>query len=255
MACNGLATPPPCRPECRSLAAAVSVSSRPQSPRLDTVSDGSLDPPHRAVGRDDDVGSQQVQVLAHERVEMPAADLLLAFEQELDVDRQAPGRGEERLGDDDRNEHRTLVVGDTTAVEPPVAQRRGPRRAGPFLERIGWLHVVVAVDQHGAMARCAQPLAVDDRMAAGRNRAHLERPGRRHLGGHPARRPVDVGAVRRVGADAGDRGELDQLAEAPIVVRPKMRQHPIVGRHLPPSTDSTCPVIHPAYSEAKNSTA
>ena len=48
-----------------------------------------VDAPHRAVGRDDDVGGEQVRVLAHERVEMPAADLLLALEQELDVDRQA----------------------------------------------------------------------------------------------------------------------------------------------------------------------
>ena len=42
MACSGLATAPPCRPECRSFAAPVSVNSSPASPRLEIVTDGSL---------------------------------------------------------------------------------------------------------------------------------------------------------------------------------------------------------------------
>ena len=54
------------------------------------MSDGSSDAPHRAVGRQDEVRGQQVRVLADERLQAGAADLLLALEHELDVDRQGP---------------------------------------------------------------------------------------------------------------------------------------------------------------------
>ena len=65
------------------------MNSRPHSPRLATVSDGSS-MRHIAPSADsDDVGREQLRVLPHEGVEMAAADLFLALEHELDVDRQA----------------------------------------------------------------------------------------------------------------------------------------------------------------------
>ena len=45
-------------------------------------------PPHRAVGGDDQVGGELVGVRAHVGRQVRAADLLLALEQELDVQRQ-----------------------------------------------------------------------------------------------------------------------------------------------------------------------
>ena len=205
-----------------------------------------VDAPHRAIGRDDGVSREQRLVLADEGVEVAAADLFLALEHELDVDGQTTRGREERLGHGDRNQHRPLVVGDAAGVEAAVAHRRRPRRAVPFVERVGRLHVVVSVHQHRRLARRAQPLAVDDRVAAGGKRAHRERTGRRHSRRDPACRPIDVGCVRGIGADARDRRELDELIEDALVIRPQMRQHPRVGHHFPPSIDITWPVIQPA---------
>ncbi len=47
-------------------------------------------------------------MIPNERVQVTAADLFLALEQELDVDRQPAGGREERLGHRDRNQHRPL---------------------------------------------------------------------------------------------------------------------------------------------------
>ena len=97
IACNGLAMLPPWRPECRSLVAAVSVSSNPASPRLDTVSEGSSIRHIAPSARDHDIGGEQVFVLCDEFVEAGAADLLLALEHELDVDRHVTRHRKERL--------------------------------------------------------------------------------------------------------------------------------------------------------------
>ena len=43
-----------------------------------------------------------------ERPEVRAAGLLLAFDQELEVDRQPARRPQERLGDEDRDQHGPL---------------------------------------------------------------------------------------------------------------------------------------------------
>ena len=166
-----------------------------------------------------------------------------------------PAGREECVGDRDRNQHRSLVVGHAAGVEAAVANGRRPRRAVPLLERIGRLHVVVTVDQDRRLARRAQPLAVDDRMAAGGKRPHGQRSGRRELGRHPARRPIDVRGVRGIGADARDRRELDELGRRSRLVcarrcaaHRRRRSFSTVDRQI------TWPVIQPAYSEAKNST-
>ena len=59
--------------------------------------DGSDEPPHRAVGRDHEVGRELVAMLAQDAGEARAADLLLALEQEADVQRQRAVLVEERL--------------------------------------------------------------------------------------------------------------------------------------------------------------
>ena len=141
IACSGFATPPPCRPECRSLAAPVSVNSSPASPRLATVSDGSSMRHIAPSAEMHDVGGEQLLVVANERVEAGAADLLLALEHELDVDRQRAGHGEERFGHLDRDQHRSLVVRHAARVEAAVAHRGRERRtyatsrAGPAAAR------------------------------------------------------------------------------------------------------------------------
>src|SRR5206468_12597126 len=101
-------------------------------------------------------------------LEATAADLLLPLEEELHVERQGATRREERFRDRDGDEHRPLVVGDAAPVEATVTLLRRERLALPALDRIGRLHVVVAVHQERGRGCRAQPLAVDDRVAIAR---------------------------------------------------------------------------------------
>src|SRR5690242_8650592 len=98
-----------------------------------------VDPPHGAVGRDDAVGGEALRVSGDEAAEMLAPDLLLALDQQLDVDRQPPLGAQERLGDKDGDQNRALVVGRTPRVEAAVAHRRLEGRAQPALQRVGRL--------------------------------------------------------------------------------------------------------------------
>ena len=86
----GFCTAPPWRPECRSDAGPVtSMSSAEQALGRDRHRRLAR-PPHRAVGRHDEVGAQLVRVRAQERRQRRAADLLLALDQELDGERRRP---------------------------------------------------------------------------------------------------------------------------------------------------------------------
>src|SRR5262245_25628638 len=185
---------------------------------------------------------------------MPAADLLFAFEQELHIDRQPTDGREEPGRHGDRNQHRAFVVGHASGVETSVAHGRRPRRAVPFLDRVGRLHVVMTVHQYRRLPGRTQPLVVDHRMAAGGKRADRQRSSRRELRRDPARGPIDVRCVSGISADARDRCELDELGDDRVATRVEVPEHIVAGDHLPPSIDRTCPVIQPAYSEAKNST-
>src|SRR6185437_6910674 len=213
-----------------------------------------VDAPHRPVRRDDEVGGEQTLVVANERVEARAADLLLALEHALDVDGQRAHRGKERFGNLDRQEHRALVVGDAARVDAAVAQCRRKGRALPLLQRIGRLDIIMSIYQNRHLARGAEPFAVDDRVAGGRHRADVERAGGGELGGHPAAGGGDVARVRGVGADARDRRELDQLVEDFVVLGLEPREHVVDRHHLPPSIERTCPVIQLASSDAKKRT-
>ena len=179
---------------------------------------GLVGAPHRAVGRKHAIRLKQLRIRGDHRLQVPTADLLFALEDELHVERQRAARRKERLRDLDRNEHRSLVVGRAARVEAAVAQLWLEGLALPPLEGIGRLHVVVAVHKQGRRARCAQPFAVHHRMAAGREVAHSDGPGLPELRGHPSCGARDVVPMRRIGADARDACELDQLTKGPVVM-------------------------------------
>ena len=104
------------------------------------------------VADDRDVGSKRVLVCADEGVEVVAADLLLTFDQHDQIHRQ-PARllaGADGL---DVAPHLPLVVDGASGVyrlvtRAVVAHRRLERRSRPLVQRLGRLHVVVAVKQH-----------------------------------------------------------------------------------------------------------
>ena len=87
-----------------------------------------------------------------------AAGLLLPVAGEAHVDRQLAGGGETPRGLE-QHEELPLVVGDASRVEPAVALVELERRRVPELERVGRLHVEVAVaeDGRGASPRPERP--------------------------------------------------------------------------------------------------
>ena len=60
--------------------------------------------------------------------------------------------------------HLALVVGRAARVDVAVAHGRLEGRRDPFIQRIGRLHVVMPVAQHGRLAGRVQPVGVDQRM-------------------------------------------------------------------------------------------
>lgn len=85
-------------------------------------------------------------VLSHEGCKLRAADLIIAFEEDDDVARYL---AEDKQGLDcqDAGEVLALVAADAVSVDSLVSDRRFERRGEPLVERIGWLYVVVPVEQ------------------------------------------------------------------------------------------------------------
>ena len=84
-----------------------------------------------------------------EVVQVGAADFFFAFEDQLDVHRQAAVLLQVRFDGLEVHEHLALVVGRAARVDLAVADRRLERRRLPQVERIDRLHVVVAVEENG----------------------------------------------------------------------------------------------------------
>src|SRR5690242_11201842 len=88
-----------------------------------------------------------------------AADLLLALEKELHVERQAALLGEERLHGLEHDVDRALVVRDAPATGGAAVHGQLERRGVPLGLIAGRLHVVVPVDEDGRRAGSAEPRA------------------------------------------------------------------------------------------------
>ena len=185
------------------------------------------------VGDDGVVAGQPVGVLGHVGLEVDPADLFLTLDQELDVDGERPGRLEPGLGRLQVGEHLALVVGGAAGVEVAVANRRLERRREPGLQRLGRLHVVVAVDQQGRFARRTEPFGVDDGVPLGGDQLGFQ-PHRRQVVADEVGRSPSVGVVIRLGADAGN---PDQVLELLFEVGPMLLEigvHSIQRHSRPP---------------------
>ena len=81
--------------------------------------------------------------------------------------------GQQRLERLDLRNHLALVVDRAAGVEVAVALCGLEGRREPFVERIGGLHIVVAVDEHGGLTGSMKPVGVNQRMAFGFNQARV----------------------------------------------------------------------------------
>ena len=149
----------------------------------------------------------------HEIPKAHAAHFLFALDHHLHVDRELSVGRAQRLERLDVDVDLALVVGRAAAEEIAVAHRGLEGGTGPEIERLGRLHVVMAVNQHGRLARRLQRFAVDERMHLRRLDLDLFQARGAKLFRHPVRRFLDIGLVLALGAHARDAQKLLQLVE------------------------------------------
>ena len=143
------------------------------------------------------------------------AGLLLAVAREAHVDRQLPGRGE-LAGGGQQQVELALVVGDAAAVEVLAADLGLERRRLPQLERIGRLHVEVAVAEDGRRALADRVTARSSPTASGwpcQSSSSASPPAPRMQLAHPFAGARHIIGVRGIGADRLDPQELGELVE------------------------------------------
>jgi hypothetical protein len=186
------------------------------------------------VADDRNVGAKLLGVLPHERFEVLAADLLLALDEDGEVDRQ-PAMRLPREDCLDMTPHLPFVV-DRTAREQRVMagivlpHGRLERSGRPQFQRFRRLDVVMPVQQHGRPAPLVHILCDDGGMPARLHDRDVE-PAELQLIGQPGRAAEHVVLVLGLGADAGDAEELRERRDRLVASAVDGGQHLIKGRH------------------------
>jgi hypothetical protein len=166
---------------------------------------------HRRVRDEDGSAPEQFGVVLEKLLQVNAADLLFALQQQLDVERGSSRRTDEVLQRFDVGEELPFVIGRSTGVDTAVTQGRLKWGSFPQLQWIGGLHIVVPVDQHRWQLRRALPFGVDERMPGGGEELNPRGMERVEMLHQPLRARRYALAVCRVGADAGEAQQLSQL--------------------------------------------
>ena len=167
---SGLRIAPPNEPECTSPVGPRRSSWPSVMPRMPVHTVG-VSRDHMPVSETTTTSqAQPVAPLLQQRGEVRRAGLLLALDDQLEVDGRAgaPGRGEVCSHAERVEEDLALVVGGAARVQPVAVDGGLERRVLPEVERRDRLHVVVAVDERGRRAGVvAGPLGEDGRQAGG----------------------------------------------------------------------------------------
>ena len=168
------------------------------------------------------VGLEPLPMFRHVLLDVLAAYLFLAFDQELDVDRQPAFGLHEALDRFEEEVGLPLVVNRAAGVDVLVAYRRLERGRNPFVERVRRLHVVVPVDKKRRLARELQPLPIHQRVLAllavdnlDPSHSHRAELARDKLGRAP-----HVASVLRQRADARNLQQAGEPLQKPLAVRP-----------------------------------
>ena len=141
--------------------------------------------------------------------EIRTANLLLPLYQEDDIHRQG-ALLTQGLGDtEDVGEDLTLVVRRTPGVDPSLRDAGLERRGGPALQRIGRLHIIVAVDQDRALRGIPGSTRQHDRGAWRGVDGGLKTGGGKKLS-EPFGAAKQIGSMLRLGGDAGKPKKLGQ---------------------------------------------
>ena len=167
-----------------------------------------------------------------------AANFFLAFKQHADVDGQLAGCGQQRLERLNLRPDLAFVIDRAAGVEIAVALGWLKGRRVPLVQRLGRLHIVVAVNEHRRLARRIEPVGIDERVAGGFLQGHVLHADALELRGDK------VGGAAAVGGMLGQRGDrrnAEQVLElgekTRVVLRGKVqcgRRHTMLSlRQMP----------------------
>ncbi len=156
-----------------------------------------------------EIGLQLAFLLAHIFGNGLAADFFFALDDELHIQRQLAGVASHQGFDGfDLHPELAFVVHRAAGIDIVVAFRRLKGRADPLVERIGRLHVVVRVAEHGRLTRSVQPVGVNQRMAFGGDQFHVLHADSPEFVGHYVGGLLHVGFMLGRGADAGNTKQI-----------------------------------------------
>src|SRR2546428_5895070 len=126
-----------------------------------------LEAGHAGIGNHDGIALEFVTMLLEERLEVRAADFLLAFNQESQIARQLCAGLEIGFDGLEMSEVLAFVVAGAASKQRPAFDPRLERRTFPQLERFRRLDVVVAVDQkmRAIFLSFCEGFSEDDRVA------------------------------------------------------------------------------------------
>ena len=172
---------------------------------------------HRGVRDHDHIGGEIGGVVPHEPIEVLATDLLLAFENELEVDRELSRLLQGRFHGFHVHEDLPFVIRGPARVDLPFTHRCLEGRRHPFGERIDWLHIVVAVkEDRWDIVSSVEPVGIHDRVARRLDQTDVLEPDPFELGGGPLGATTDVLGMFRQRAHARNSQKLGQLVDVAV---------------------------------------
>ena len=168
---------------------------------------------HASVGNGHDIAFQLVRVLLEEGFQIRAADLFFTFDEKDDVHRQIGVRGDGFAQTLQMSHELAFVVRRAAAVNAAIADRGIESGRFPLVERLGGLHVVVAVNQNGAATGLMLVFGQHDRMA--RRFAQLGgESDAAELADEPFRAGAHIGTLGGVRGDRGKTQAGEQIVES-----------------------------------------
>ncbi len=139
--------------------------------------------------------------------EIAAADFFLAFDDEVQINREIAVFLNRLLNAEDVREDLTFVVGGTTRKDVAIFQHRLERRRIPKLQRIGRLNIIVSVNHHRLAAGLMFVFRPDHRMARRRHQLRFQ-ADRGQFFHQPMRAFSDLFSVGLVGRNTREPEEL-----------------------------------------------
>ena len=170
------------------------------------------------------VGGQAFLVLAQKILQVDRAHLLFSFNHELDVARDLVG-GHHGFKRFDVHEELAFVVAGATSEDGALGMQlrlldhRLESRAVPQVDGVGRLHVVMSIHQHRRLGAVHQLLAVHHRVALGGHYFHVVCTCFSEVVCHDVRALQGVLRIGRIGRNAWDAQQLQQLLQHPFAMR------------------------------------